>query len=380
MVYNKKRMEQPDELQSEPRSLDILEHFISEYHVDIIWENDEPLFKASDIGNVLSLKNIRMSMAHFDSDEKCLRASDTSGGKQNLVYLTRKGMIRLIQKTRKVVPEPLLCALNIEEHRFIPPETEFCSNIRKAFQDVTWISQHHVGKYFLDLYCPTYRIMIEFDEQFHDQQIEEDWQREKKIRQILGPGLLILRFRIGHCVFEAIDEIRQFITQQNVSDVRVASEKKNLKQEIALLKRKIESVEMKTQMVTDMNKFQTEMQIVWHKLTELRQEVKAQNKKKEEQEEQVTEPAKKQRQKRPREKGTGKCLGCEIDITDRAQFCVECMHQLQPKKFETTKEELHILVHVLRLPYTTIGKKYGVSDNAIRKRCRTLGVEVRKRS
>ena len=44
------------------RPLDILKHFIfdkTEYHVDITWENGEPLFKASDIGKIIGVKEIR---------------------------------------------------------------------------------------------------------------------------------------------------------------------------------------------------------------------------------------------------------------------------------------------------------------------------------
>lgn len=46
------------------------------------------------------------------------------------------------------------------------------------------------------------------------------------------------------------------------------------------------------------------------------------------------------------------------------------------KKFEVSKEELEKLVN--EKPFTQIGKMFGVSDNAIRKRCERLGVEVPK--
>lgn len=88
-------------------------------------------------------------------------------------------------------------------------------------------------------------------------------------------------------------------------------------------------------------------------------------------------PAKK---RRTRQKGTGKCAGCEEAITNCAVFCIDCAAELQPKKFEATKEELHDLVHVQKLSYVAIGKRFGVSDNAIRKRCTSLGVPNRKRA
>jgi 5-methylcytosine-specific restriction endonuclease McrA len=45
------------------------------------------------------------------------------------------------------------------------------------------------------------------------------------------------------------------------------------------------------------------------------------------------------------------------------------------RKFHITKEELEILV--AQHPMTTIGKMLGVSDNAVRKRCRVLGIQYR---
>lgn len=89
---------------------------------------------------------------------------------------------------------------------------------------------------------------------------------------------------------------------------------------------------------------------------------------------------KKNKKKRSRVTGTGQCTKCQAQITKRAQLCVDCEIDARPKKFEITKEELYDLVHVQKMNYCAIGKQFGVSDNAIRKRCRLLGVEVRKRN
>jgi hypothetical protein len=47
------------------------------------------------------------------------------------------------------------------------------------------------------------------------------------------------------------------------------------------------------------------------------------------------------------------------------------------KKFDVSKEDLLALVNTM--PYTEIGKMYGVSDSAIRKRCKKLGIDVGSR-
>jgi hypothetical protein len=45
-------------------------------------------------------------------------------------------------------------------------------------------------------------------------------------------------------------------------------------------------------------------------------------------------------------------------------------------RFDVSKEELQKLV--LEMPFSAIGKKFGVSDNAIRKRCKKLGIPIPK--
>jgi hypothetical protein len=44
------------------------------------------------------------------------------------------------------------------------------------------------------------------------------------------------------------------------------------------------------------------------------------------------------------------------------------------RKFEVSKEELETLVK--EKPMTLIGKIFGVSDNAVKKRCKKLGIEL----
>lgn len=73
----------------------------------------------------------------------------------------------------------------------------------------------------------------------------------------------------------------------------------------------------------------------------------------------------------------------KIWLVDAAKFISEdkglfASASSTKKKFVVSKEELHELVNIQKIPYTAIGAKYGVSDNAIRKRCKTLGVDLRK--
>lgn len=70
------------------------------------------------------------------------------------------------------------------------------------------------------------------------------------------------------------------------------------------------------------------------------------------------------------------CLDCGGKVGGRSSFCRSCSGKrgCKQKKFEVTKEDLYNLVVVKRLPFIHIGKHFGVSDNAIRKRCKKLGI------
>ena len=72
------------------------------------------------------------------------------------------------------------------------------------------------------------------------------------------------------------------------------------------------------------------------------------------------------------------CNRCNTLIWKGAKHCNHCAQILRPRKFVVSKEELHDLVWEQQMPYTKIGEKFCVSDNAIRKRCRRLGIPVRK--
>jgi prophage antirepressor-like protein len=56
--------------------MDILKSFFlneTEHNINILWENDKPLFRANEIGKILDIKNIRSSIEDFDNDEKVVR-------------------------------------------------------------------------------------------------------------------------------------------------------------------------------------------------------------------------------------------------------------------------------------------------------------------
>ena len=55
--------------------------------------------------------------------------------------------------------------------------------------------------------------------------------------------------------------------------------------------------------------------------------------------------------------------------------CLECSGA-QARQYEVSREELKELIYTM--PFTKIGEKFGVSDNAIRKRCKSFGLPTKK--
>jgi prophage antirepressor-like protein len=72
-------------------------------HTEIVIKGtiDQPLFRASDIGNVLDITNIRTSILDFDDTEKVVHTMNTSGGAQQVSFLTEKGLYKVLFRSRK---------------------------------------------------------------------------------------------------------------------------------------------------------------------------------------------------------------------------------------------------------------------------------------
>ena len=59
------------------------------------------LFKAADIGKLLDIVNIRSSIQKFDETERCVREVDTGFGVKEIIYLTSRGIYRLLYNSTK---------------------------------------------------------------------------------------------------------------------------------------------------------------------------------------------------------------------------------------------------------------------------------------
>jgi len=86
--------------------MEIVKAFTSNsLHTEIIIKGTvwDPLFRASDIGLVLEMANVRQSILNFDCTEKVVSLADTLGGEQSVTFLTEKGLYKLLFRSRKPI-------------------------------------------------------------------------------------------------------------------------------------------------------------------------------------------------------------------------------------------------------------------------------------
>ena len=77
------------------------------------------------------------------------------------------------------------------------------------------------------------------------------------------------------------------------------------------------------------------------------------------------------------------CISCgnskKTKLSERCDKCSDKQKGLDNRKFNPTKEELYEMVCVDKTPFTKLGILFGVSDNAVRKRCVKYGIDPKKR-
>lgn len=66
------------------------------------------------------------------------------------------------------------------------------------------------------------------------------------------------------------------------------------------------------------------------------------------------------------------CLNCGVEISGKAKFCVACAHLETRVAERPTRERMKELIR--STPFTQIGKMFGVTDNTIRKWCKSMNL------
>ena len=89
--------------------MDIVKAFnTNDLHTEIVIKGTivEPLFRASDVGLVLEMVNVRASIVDFDDSEKrAINTVDGTGRLQDITFLTEKGLFKVLFRSRKPIAQ-----------------------------------------------------------------------------------------------------------------------------------------------------------------------------------------------------------------------------------------------------------------------------------
>ena len=69
--------------------------------INIQGSSENPLFRASDIGLILDISQIRSSIRHFDETQKVVQIVHTIGGPQEVTFLTEFGLYEILFRSKK---------------------------------------------------------------------------------------------------------------------------------------------------------------------------------------------------------------------------------------------------------------------------------------
>lgn len=418
--------------------LNILQHFIfdnTEFNVTILWNNDKPLFRASDVAKVLSVKNIHTSLCNFDEDEKVFRIVNTPGGPQKVCFLTETGLYRLLFKSRKPIAKMFQkwianVVKDIEQNAKFEVE-----NLKAELESVkskdhmsiiiskheTLLSLHHkrrvvyfgkireiggknlikiggtknIRKTFLERhpkdYGEIYAIYAIESEQYIE--FEQFLLHHHYIQQFMYRKPVKLDGKVSiETVLVTDEELEKIIRIAKVNSRKypaaIVKNERLDELEEQINRQVIQLKEIKELIINSFGEKNTSEETYDKvsdeatKTDQLSGEITPESDSEEELDSEALlkqmPPLKKKKRIRKTNqfKGNGKCIDCGTDVGISTKRCNNC-HK-PDRIFEVSKETLYDLVWNQKMPFTKIGKKFGVSDNAIRKRCRALGIEVRK--
>lgn len=201
--------------------------FCEKSNIRWLTEGEEFLFRASDVGRFLKLKNIHTSTTKWKEGKRIVNM-DTGRGTRKTLMLTTDGIKRLVCNSRSFNASTLAKELCIDVHsnRYLKKETDSMTLLRKIFVGVEMVPQYRCGTYLIDMYLPSFKLAIECDEDVSHRPSKalEDYEREEYIKRDLGCTFIRYRpddpdFDITKVAGLCFQKIMEFSGKKRMNDI-----------------------------------------------------------------------------------------------------------------------------------------------------------------
>ena len=154
-------------------------------------------FVGYEIAALLGYKNPKDVISKSISKCNRLEFRDYPGVKEpeldpRTILITRDGAIEILIKTRKRISSDVLYFLKsfgivTTNRKTLTKEQQTLSALTNAFKTEKFEDQYKIGKYYLDLYFPEYKIVVECDENGHaDRKPYKERERMDFVNEKLG--------------------------------------------------------------------------------------------------------------------------------------------------------------------------------------------------
>lgn len=181
---------------------------------------ENPLFLASDVAKILQERDGYTVARKVNESEKVKKIIATNGRNQSVIFITKNGLLQLINNTRKLSENKKSSLINaICPNSIIikdAKETNFLNELEQALEpfNIKGIRQYPVLNYRIDYYIPLLNISVEYDEQQHftETNQEKDKIREIEISKEIGCNFIRCDYRktnaynIGYVIKKIFDK------------------------------------------------------------------------------------------------------------------------------------------------------------------------------
>ena len=181
------------------------------YECDVLTNTQRPytLYCANDIGQILSVFNMRSALRNYD---KTYISKNTKGGQQSLTYIDYETIVKFIVKSRKTTAIEFAKKLNLDitMKYYVCVEADVIKCILKTFDGNIMTPQYKIDEYRIDLYFEEHKLAIECDENHHNNSENKlkDIQRESYIYQKLKCRFIRFQpYNKNFNLFELLNEI-----------------------------------------------------------------------------------------------------------------------------------------------------------------------------